>query len=141
MLLDAARIARIASAATDPVYLQRKAKAAAVSSAAWVAAGAFAFVAVVFALIAAYLGLQEAMPAWAAALVVAAIAVILAGIAMLVARRRGRRVPLPHAAAARQIRPHPERRRHRGRGPRHRRGPEATRARPGETVLLAIGIG
>ena len=141
MLAEAARLARLLTAITDQAYLKRRARAAAVTSAAWAMAGLLALVALVFIQIAVFAALLEVMPAWAAALVVAAIAVILLGVAVLVANRRSRHEPLPrnetfealtrdpHAAAADAMAPLVD------------EAFRATRERPGETMLLALAAG
>jgi len=141
MLALAVRLARLAAAATDRAYLERRAKAAAVTSAAWLVAGVMALVAAVFLLIAVFAALLEVMPAWGAALIVAAVAVILAGAALLVANRAGRHEPLPRSATIEGLANDPQAAAAAAMAPLVDEALEATRERPGETLLLALAAG
>lgn len=141
MLATAVRLARLVTAATDRAYLQRRARAFALTSAAWLVAGLMALLALVFILVAVFAALLQVIPAWGAALIAAAVAVIVAGIAVLVANRGQRHEPLPraetieglgddpHAAAAAAVAPLVD------------EALRATRERPGETMLLALAAG
>lgn len=141
MLAEAARFARLISAATDRAYLERRAKAALTTSVAWLVAGVLALIAKVFLLIAAFAALVEVMPVWAAALVVAAIAIILAGIAVLVATRRGRKVPLPPSRTVDAFALDPSAATAAAMAPLVDEALKATREKPGETMLLAVAAG
>jgi hypothetical protein len=141
MLAEAARFARLISAVTDRAYLERRAKAALTTSVAWIVAGVLAFIAKIFLLIAAFAALIEVMPVWAAALVVAAIAIILAGIAVLVATRRGRKEPLPPSPAVDSFAFDPNAATAAAVAPLIDQALRATREKPGETMLLAVGAG
>lgn len=141
MLALAVRLARLATALTDRAYLERRAKAAAITSAAWLVAGVMALVAAVFLMIAVFAALLEVMPAWAAALVAAALAVILAGIALLVANRAGRHEPLPRNATVEDLARDPQAAAAAAMAPLVDEALEATRERPGETLLLALAAG
>lgn len=141
MLAEAARYARLISAVTDRRYLERRAKAAAITTAAWIVASVLGLIALIFVLIAIFAALVETMPPWAAALVIAAIAVIMAGVAMLVARRSGRREPLPRYAAADRFAMDPGAAATAAMAPVFDEALRATREKPGETVLLAIAAG
>jgi fatty acid desaturase len=141
MLAEAARFARLIGAATDRDYLRRRAKAAMVTSTAWVVAGVLALVAAIFGLIAAFAALAEVMPVWAAALVVAAIAVIMAGIAVLVATRSGRKEPLPHYQAEEAFAVDPGAAAAATMSPLIDEAFAATREKPGESILLAVAAG
>jgi hypothetical protein len=137
----APRAARLVAAATDPAYLQRRAKAALVTSLAWIVAGVMAMVAAIFLLIATFAALVEVMPSWAAALVAAAVAVILAGIAALVATRPGRREPLPRSPIVEDLAADPHAAAAAAMAPLVDEALAATRERPGETLLLAVAAG
>jgi hypothetical protein len=141
MLVEATRLARLVAAATDQAYLKRRARAAAVTSGAWAAAVLMLVIALIFIQIAVFAALLEAMPAWAAALVVAAIAIILAGIAVLVANRRGRHEPLPRNDRFEAFTRDPNAAAADAMAPLVDEALRATRERPGETMMLALGAG
>lgn len=141
MLAEAARLARLVTAATDQAYLKRRARAAAVTTGAWVAAGLMLFVALIFILIAVFAALVEVMPAWAAALVVASIAIILAGSAFLVANRRSRHEPLPRNDRVEAFTRDPNTAATDVMAPLADEALKATRERPGETMMLALAAG
>jgi hypothetical protein len=141
MLAEATRLARLVTAATDQAYLKRRAQAAAVTSGAWAVAGLMTLLALLFVQIAIFAALLEVMPAWGAALVVAAIAVILAGIAVLVANRRGRHEPLPRNDTFEAFTRDPNAAAADAMAPLVDEAFRATRERPGETMLLALGAG
>jgi hypothetical protein len=141
MLAEATRLARLVAAATNQAYLKRRARAAAVTSGAWAAAVLMLLIALIFIQIAVFAALLEAMPAWAAALVVAAIAIILAGIAVLVANRRGRHEPLPRNDRFEAFTRDPNAAAADAMAPLVDEALRATRERPGETMMLALGAG
>ena len=141
MLAEAARLARLVSAVTDQAYLKRRAQAAAVTSFAWLVAGLMAFMATIFILIAVFAALLEVMPAWGAALIVAAIAIILAAIAVLVANRRSRHEPLPRNTMFEAYARDPNAAATAAMAPVLDEAIQATRERPGETMLLALAAG
>lgn len=141
MLAEAARLARLVTAATDKAYLKRRAQAAAVTSGAWAAAALLTLLALIFIQIAVFAALLEVMPAWGAALVVASIAIILAGIAVLVANRRSRHEPLPRNETFEALTHDPNAAAADVMAPLVDEVFRATRERPGETMMLALGAG
>jgi hypothetical protein len=141
MLAEAARLARLVTAVTDQAYLKRRAQAAAVTSGAWAVAGLMALLATVFVQIAVFAALLEVMPAWGAALIAAAIAIIIALIAVLVARRRSRHEPLPRNDRFEAFTRNPNAVAADAMAPLVDEALQATRERPGETMLLALAAG
>lgn len=138
MLATAVRLARLVTAATDRAYLQRRARAFALTSAAWLVAGLMALLALVFILVAVFAALLQVIPAWGAALIAAAVAVIVAGIAVLVANRRQRHEPLPRDETIETLADDPQAA---AIAPLVDEALRATRERPGETMLLALAAG
>ncbi len=141
MLAAAARFARLITAATDRAYLERRLRAAALTSGAWAVAGLMMLVAMIFVQIAVFAALLEVMPAWGAALIVAALAIIVAGIALLVATRRSRHEPLPRNDTVEALRRDPNTAAAAAMAPLADEALQATRERPGETMLLALAAG
>ncbi len=141
MLPEAAQLARLLLAATDKSYLKQKARSTLVTAEAWLIVGVMAAVALVFFLIAAFMGLKEVLPGWAAALIVGLIAALVAGIAFLVARRQSREVPLPRNTLVEDFAERPEDAAAAVLGPLIDEAVKATRERPGETMMLAVAAG
>ena len=141
MLAEAVRLARLIVAATDRAYLERRARAALVTSAAWLVAALMALAALFFALVTVFAALLQVMPAWGAALIATAIAVIVAGIAVLVANRPRRHEPLPRNETLETLTRDPEAAAAAAMAPLVEEALQATRERPSETLVLALAAG
>ena len=141
MLPNAGQLARLLSAVTDKRFIERKAQATLVKAQALLVAGVMVVVAAVFFLIAAFAGLAEVMPVWAAALIVGVLAMAIAGIALMIGKRR-KQPPLPQLdETAQRLVGNPEEAAAAVLGPLIDEAVSATRDRPGETMMLAIGAG
>jgi low affinity Fe/Cu permease len=141
MLAAAVRLARLITAVTDRAYLERRARAAFVTSAAWLVAGLMVLAALFFALVTVFAALLEVMPAWGAALIATAIAVIVAGIAILVANRTGRHESLPQNETLETLTRDPQAAAAAAMAPLIDEALQATRERPSETLALALAAG
>jgi|GEM_PF-2238940 len=141
MLTAAARLARLLTTPSDRDYLERRARASVVTSAAWLVAGVMALLAVIFVQVAIFAALLQVMPAWGAALVVAAVAVVLAGIAVLVAHRPSRHESLPDDGLLQALANDPGAAATEALAPLVDEALRATRERPSETMLLALAAG